>query len=168
MRPSGRLYRFQHIFVFQIVLPVGSVRLGPLGAGWAHWSEVTQGGGRIGGIGVSLPEHGVGGLGGAGEGARAVVQGGLIQRGRGQHNGARLTADQRLNQTALRGPGPVVPAVLPQAVRQRGDRRGAGSRTGTTGTGGDRRGARGAWHWGPNNWEVVVLLHVVQTLDWDS
>lgn len=120
---------------------------------------------------MSLPEHGVGGLGGAGEGARAVVQGGLIQGGRRQHHGAGLAADQRLHQTTLGGPGPVVPAVLPQAVWQRGaGRRAADSRTRTAGARGDRRGAGRTGPWGPNDWEVVVvvLFHVVQTLDRDS
>lgn len=82
---------------------------------------------------MSLPEHGVTGFGGAGEGPRAVVQGGLVQGGRGQHHGEGVAAQQSLPRTALGGPGPVVPAVLPQAVRQQGARQDAGGGAGATG-----------------------------------
>lgn len=115
---------------------------------------------------MSLPEHGIARLGRAGEGARALVQRGLVEGRRGQHDGAGVTPDQRLHQTALRRPGSVVPAVLLQAVRERGAREATGDGgAGATGARGDRRGAVGG-----SDWEVVVVIffNVVQTLDRNS
>lgn len=112
---------------------------------------------------MSFPEHGVTGLGGAGEGVRAVVQGGLVQRGWGEHDGAAVAPEQSLTGAALRGPGSVVPAVLPQAVRQKHPRRAADGGDGAAGAGGERRGIRGL-----RRREVVVFLHVIQTLDGNS
>jgi len=131
-----------------------SVGLGRLGGGGAPGADVPDGGRGAGRGGVPLPEHGVAGLGGAGEGARAVVQGGLVQGGRGQ----------RLPGAALGGPGPVVPAVLPQAVRLRG----AGGGAGAAGARGERGGAGGAGRRQPGARVLLaVLLHVVETLDRD-
>lgn len=128
-----------------------SVGLGPLAAGGAPGGAVPDGRGAGQG-GMALPEHGVAGLWGAGEGARAVVQRGLVLGGRGQEDGAGLASLQGI---AARGgasrPRPVVPAVLPQAVW----------RAGATRARWQRGGARGPRCRHPGDRVVVVLVVLV-------
>lgn len=152
----------KYLFTF---LSWALIGFGPLCVGGAHGSEVSHRGRGVGRTGVSLPEHGVAGLGRAGEGARAVVQRSLVQGRGGQHDGAGFAADKRLHQTALRRPGPVVPAVLLQTVGQRGARQATDDGgAGTARARGDRGGAGGS-----SNWEVIVrCFDVIQTLDGDG
>lgn len=117
---------------------------------------------------MSLPKHGVARFGWAGEGPRAVIQGGLVLGRRREKDGAGVAADQRVSRTPMGGPRPIVPAVLPQAVRRQGPRGTSGRETGAAGARGERRGAGGARQGHSGNGEVVVLLHVVETLDRDG
>lgn len=143
-----------------------SVRFGPLCIGSALGSAVSNG--RWTGCGeMSLPKHGIARFWWAGERARAIIKGGLVLGRRGQKDRAGVAANQSVSWTPMGGPRSIVPAVLPQAVRQQGPRWSSRRETGAA-------GARGEW-WGtgrarqgqPRNGEVVVLLHIVKTLDWD-
>lgn len=153
---------FSHVRRSQYI----SVRFGPLCIGSTPGSAVSNGG-RTGCGEMSLPKHGIVRFWWAGERPRAVIQGRLILGRRGQKDRAGVAANQSVSWTPLGGPRSIVPAVLPQTVRQQGPRCSSGRETGAA-------GARGKW-WGtgrarqghPRNCEVVVLLHIVKTLDWD-
>lgn len=154
---------FSHVRGSQCV----SVRFGPLRIGSAPGSAVSNGG-WTGCVEMSLPKHGIARFWWAGERARAVIQGGLVLGRRGKKDRAGVAANQSVSWTPMGGPRSIVPAVLPQAVWQQGPRWSSGRETGAA-------GARGEW-WGtgrarqghPRNCEVVVLLHIVKTLDWDG
>lgn len=133
--------------------------------GRAPGAAVTHWGRGVGRSGVSLPEHGVTGFWGTGEGSWTVIQRGLVQGRRGQYNGAGVAPNQTLSRTTLGGPWAVVPAVLPQTIWQQGAWRAAGGGAGAARAWGQWGGTGGTRHWWPRNWGVVVLFHVVQTLD---
>lgn len=143
-----------------------SIGLGPLSIGRAPRTTVSHGAWWVGCSRVSLPEHGVTGLGGTREGPWALIQGSLVQGRRGQDHRAGIAPTQSLFWAALRGPAPIVPAVLLQTVRKQGARWATDRWARASRARWERGGARGTRHWCPSNW-VVVLFYIIQALDWD-
>lgn len=129
------------------------IGLGPLSIGGAPWTVVSHWR-RVGCSSVSLPEHSIAWLGGARERPRAFIQGSLVQGWRGQD-------------PSLGWPGPIVPAIFLQTVRQQGSWWAANRRAWAPRARWEWRRTGGARHWCLRNWVVVILFHIIQTLHWN-